>query len=214
MNEYGLLRFESGEFWGYIGNDLKPDPIKENGTMVVLLGKSAEEDTMVAPRKTTMPKKWLLRYLNSRFYRFPEGIKVTAREGWELPKGDKHNFLRTVTGQGPWLDDNNVGHGTVRLEDKRVNVRWWIIDEQADVNSGHYTPGGHMAMLFQDELYEMVHGNAGYARLQSFGVVFGCDREVVRPVWAGLPVARESGSWIWTGKCRDLRCGMQGILDG
>jgi hypothetical protein len=179
VNEYGLLRFESGEFWGHIGDDFKPDPIKENGTMVVLLGKSAEDNTMVAPPKTTMPRKWVLRYLNSRFYRFPEGIKVKAREGWELPKGDKHNFLRTVTGQGPWLDDNNVGHGTVRLEDERANVHWWIIDAQADVDSGHYTPGGHMAMLFQDELYEMVQRNAGYARLQSFGVVFGCDRVVI-----------------------------------
>ncbi len=179
VNEYGLLRFPSGEFWALIGDDFKPDPIKEHGTMVVLLGKAPEEDTMVAPPKTTMPKKWVLRYLNSRFYRFPEGIKMKAREGWELPQGDKHNFLRTVTGQGPWLDDNNVGHGTVRLEEEQANVHWWIIDEQADVNSGHYTPGGHMAMLFQDELYEMVHGNAGFARLQSFGVVFGYDRVVI-----------------------------------
>jgi hypothetical protein len=36
-----------------------------------------------------------------------------------------------------------------------------------------------MAMLFQDELYELVYSNAGYARLQSFGVVFGCDRVVI-----------------------------------
>ena len=60
-----------------------------------------------------------------------------------------------------------------------ANAHWWIINENADINSGHYTPGGHMAMLFQDELYELVYGNAGYARLQSFGVVFGCDRVVV-----------------------------------
>ena len=178
-NEYGLLRFESGEFWAHIGNDLKPEPIKENGTMVVLLGKTTEENTMVAPPRATMPKKWVLRYLNSRFYRFPEGIQVKAREGWDLPKGDQHSFLRTVTGQGPWLDQNNIEKGAIRLEDARAMVRWWIIDQQADVNSGHYTPGGHVAMLFQDELYEMVYGNAGYARLQSFGIVFGCDRVVI-----------------------------------
>jgi hypothetical protein len=144
VNKYGLLRFER-EYWAYIGDDIKPDPIKENGTMVILLGRSKEEDTMTAPPKTTMPKKWVLRYLNSRFYRFPKGIKVKAREGWELERGDKHNFLRTVTGQGPWLDDNNIGHGTVRLENERTNVHWWIIDGRTDLNSGHYTPGGHMA---------------------------------------------------------------------
>ncbi len=177
--EYGLLRFKSGEFWQHINDDLKPDSIKNHGTMVVLLGKSEIESTIDAPLKTTMPKKWVLRYLNSRFYKFPKGIEVKAREGWHLPKGDKHNFLRTVTGQGPWLNDNRVKRGTVRLDEAMANVHWWIIDEETDINSGHYTPGGHVAMLFQDELYEMVYANAGFARLQSFGVVFGCDRVVI-----------------------------------
>ena len=121
----------------------------------------------------------LIRHLNSRFFRFPDGIQVKAREGWDLPKGDRHNFLRTVTGQGPWLDENSKNHGVVRLEEANANVHWWIINEEADTNSGHYTPGGHVGMLYQDELYETVYGNAGYARLQSFGVVFGCDRVVV-----------------------------------
>jgi hypothetical protein len=162
-----------------IQNDLKPDPIKDHGTMVVLLGRAEDDNTVEAPPKTAMPKKWVLRYLNSRFYRFPEGIEVKAREGWDLPRGDRHNFLRTVTGQGPWLDDNSLARGTVRLQRTQAKVHWWIIKESADTNSGHYTPGGHVAMLFQAELYEMVYGNAGYARLQSFGVVFGCDRVVI-----------------------------------
>jgi hypothetical protein len=49
----------------------------------------------------------------------------------------------------------------------------------ADLNSGHYPPGGHVAALYQDELYQMVAGPAGYARLQSFGVIFGCERVVI-----------------------------------
>jgi hypothetical protein len=179
VNQYGLKRFPNGEFWAHVQDDVKPDPIEDHGTMVVLLGKDAQEDTMTAPPKTLMPKKWLLRYLNSRFYQFPEGIAVKAREGWELPQGDQHNFLRTVTGQGPWLDKNSSLKGSVRLGASMATAHWWIIDEKADVNSGHHTPGGHMAMLFQDELYELVYGNAGFARLQSFGVVFGCDRVVI-----------------------------------
>jgi hypothetical protein len=178
-NKYGLRRFPSGEFWAKIQNDVKPGPIKDHGTMVVLLGRTEEENTIEAPPRALMPKKWVLRYLNARFYRFPNGIEVKAREGWELPRGDKHNFLRTVTGQGPWLDENSVSRGTVRLEEAQAKVHWWIINDKADINSGHYTPGGHVAMLYQDELYEMVYGNAGYARLQSFGVVFGCERVVL-----------------------------------
>lgn len=179
VNQYGLKRFPSGEFWAHVQDDVKPKPIKDHGTMVILIGSSLEHDTMSAPPKTVMPKKWVLRYLNSRFYRFPEGVDVKAREGWELAQGDQHNFLRTVTGQEPWLNNNSVYRGTVCLEKLMANAHWWIIGENADVNSGHHTPGGHMAMLFQDELYELVYGNAGFARLQSFGVVFGCDRIVI-----------------------------------
>ena len=110
---------------------------------------------------------------------FPAGITLSVREGWDLPRGDRHNFLRKATGQGPWLEDNSATSGTVRLPQSSATVRWWIIKADSDVNSGHYTPGGHVAALFQDELYELVFGPAGYARLQSFGIVFGCDRVVL-----------------------------------
>ena len=49
----------------------------------------------------------------------------------------------------------------------------------ADLNSGHFPPGGHVAALYQDELYQVVTGPAGYARLQAFGVIFGCERVVI-----------------------------------
>lgn len=176
---YGLKRFKNGEFWTPVEDTIKPEPIKAHGTMVVLLGKEELENTMDAPPKAVMPRKWILRYLNTKFFRFPDGVAVKAREGWDLPRGDKHNFLRTVTGQGPWLDANAQASGKVDLPDSKATAHWWIIKEDADINSGHYAPGGHMAALFQDELYEMVHGNAAYARLQSFGVVFGGERVVI-----------------------------------
>jgi hypothetical protein len=179
LEEYGLLRFKNGEFWQRIQNDLKPDAIEESGTMVVLLGNSPEENTIEAPPKTPMPRKWILRYLNSRFFRFPEGISVKAREGWNLPRGDKHNFLRTATGQGEWLDENAQARGTMRLNDSSATAHWWILKDDVDLNSGHYTPPGHVAALYQDEIYELTSGNAGYARLQAFGVIFGGNRVVI-----------------------------------
>jgi hypothetical protein len=177
--DYGLLRFPNGEFWQRIQDDVKPDPIDQHGTMVVLLGGSRDQSTMEPPQPVRMPRKWILRYLNSRFYRFPEGVTVRVREGWDLPRGDQHNFLRRATGQGPWLAENSGSTGSVRLAESKATVHWWIINSEADTNSGHYTPGGHVAALFQDELYELVYGPAGYARLQSFGVVFGGERVVL-----------------------------------
>jgi hypothetical protein len=125
-----------------------------------------------------MRSRWILRYLNSRYFRFPDGIAVKAREGWELPRTNtRHNFLRAVDGQNAWLEENAAAKGSVELSDARAH--WWIIKEEVDRDSGHFAPGGHVAALYENELYEMLHGRAGTARLQAFGAIFGTDRVVI-----------------------------------
>jgi hypothetical protein len=47
--------------------------------MVVLLGSDTEANTADAPPKALMPRKWILRYLNTKFFRFPEGVAVKTR---------------------------------------------------------------------------------------------------------------------------------------
>jgi hypothetical protein len=176
---YGLKRWPQnhGEFWAYVSDDLKPEVIKDHGTVVVLLGEGDEHNTMEALPGTPMKSRWILRYLNTRYFRFPEGIVVRSREGWEIPRPDQHNFLRVVQGQGCWLDANSEARGTVDLSG--ATAHWWIVKESVDKDSGHFAPGGHVAALFQNELYEMVYGRGGIARLQSFGVIFGADRVVL-----------------------------------
>lgn len=216
---YGLKRWpqNGGEFWTPVSNDLKPKEIDQHGTMVVLLGNSDEENTMDAPAGTPMRSRWILRYLNTRYFRFPEGVQVKAREGWELPRTDsRHNFLRAVEGQGVWLDKNAESKGQVALAD--ATAYWWILREDTDRDSGHSAPGGHVAALFQNELYEMMIGRGGIARLQSFGVIFGTDRVVIyvepdssatRPVTANtartqLLVDGSVLDWSgWAGQFRD-----------
>lgn len=177
---YGLKRWpqNGGEFWTPVSDDLKPKEIDQHGTMVVLLGRADEDNTMDAPAGTPMRSRWILRYLNTRYFRFPDGVQVKAREGWEVPRTDtRHNFLRVVEGQGAWLDKNAEANGTVALSD--ATAYWWILREDTDRDSGHSAPGGHMAALFQNELYEMMISRSGIARLQSFGVIFGTDRVVI-----------------------------------
>jgi hypothetical protein len=103
---------------------------------------------------------------------------VSAREGWELPQSDsRHNFLRTVLGQGEWLDQNCESKGSVELTNAKAH--WWILRNEVDRDSGHFAPGGHVAAIYQDELYELLIGRAGIARLHGFGVIFGSDRVVI-----------------------------------
>jgi len=180
-DDYGLKRWQwpNGmvEHWAYADDALKPEPILDYGTMVVLLGNTEKENTMQPPSGTPMPSRWALRYLNTRYFCFPSGITVRSREGWEKPQGDRHNFLREVTGQKHWLDSNCECNGSVELD--TANAHWWILKEGIDDDSGHNAGGGHVAALYHNELYELVAGRAGVARLQGFGVIFGCSRVVL-----------------------------------
>lgn len=174
------------QHWLPISSEIKPEPIQDHGTMVVLLGGSEYDDTMASPAQAPSPSRWIARHLNTRYFRFPDGINVRAREGWTFPRSDKdRNLLRRVTGQEAYLLQHSSEHGTVELEARetgcRARAHWYVLkDEPAlDQNSGYIASSGHMAALYQDELYEMVNGRAGVARLQLFGVLFGYKRVVI-----------------------------------
>src|SRR5262249_1378207 len=150
--------------------------IRQHGTAVILLGNKFGENTMDAPPEGLIPSRWIVRYLNSRYFRFPASVIVKARENWTLPRDDKHNMLRRIVGQEAWLRANSAESGSLAL--KQATAHWWMLREQDD-DSGPHFPSGHAAALFDDGLYEMTLGRTGVARLQSFGVIFGYNRVVI-----------------------------------
>jgi hypothetical protein len=176
--QYGLKQFKhaDGSYAHFlpVEDDVKPQAIQDHGTMVVLLGNSPDEDTMRAPVGAPSQTRWVSKYLNSRYLRFPEGVTVKAREGWEYPRPDtKRYFLRTLTGQGSYLTDHAMASGCLELAGARVH--WWILRDEDAVtnNSGFIESAGHMAALYQNELYEQANGRPGVSRLQQFGITFG-----------------------------------------
>lgn len=182
--QYGLRRLElaDGTYgdWVPIENSVKPDLIGEHGTMVVLLGNADDEHTMRAPTGTPSPSRWISKYLNTRYFRFPEGISVRAREGWENPRTDTdRNLLRNVTGQKAYLDEHSASTGSVKLAD--AIAHWWVLKDEGALsqNSGFINSNGHIAALYRDELYEVETSRSGVAKLQLFGVVLGYNRVVI-----------------------------------
>lgn len=176
--EYGLRQIErdDGSFgeWATVDPELKPDDIDQHGTKVILLGIDPEADTMKAPEGARVETKWIRKFLNSRFANLPEGIEIRVREGWEEPRSDTDiNVTRGVTGQIPYVDDHAECSGKVQLSD--AVLHWWILkdDKAISQNSGQIQSGGHIAALYQDELYELKATSAGYARLQEFGIIVG-----------------------------------------
>ena len=116
---YGLKQFEQPDgdstYTPTIEDAIKPEIIKDHGTKVVLHGNSADDNTMQAPEGAMSPSRWISRYLNTRYYRFPKGVTVKAREGWEYPRTDRdRNLLRTITGQN---------RTSIHMQNTRVQFR-------------------------------------------------------------------------------------------
>lgn len=182
--EYGLqrLRRPDGTYghWGHLSDDVKPEQFNGHGTKVVLLGQSEDSNTMQPPPGTPSPSRWITRYLNTRFFEIPEGITVKAREGWSYERSDKdRNVLRTITGQKKYLDQHAQSKGMVKIEN--AVARWWILknEDALSQNSGYIASNGHVAALWQGELYEASYGRSSTAMLQGFGVIFGYNRVVI-----------------------------------
>lgn len=182
--QYGLARAEreDGMFHDYlpISDDVKPKAIEDHGTMVVLLGMSDDQNTMEPPEGVEGRQRWISKYLNTRYFAFPEGIAVKVREGYQAPRDDsRRNFLRNVTGQKAFLDQESNWYGTVELTDATAHV-WVLNDRPERAKLGDmFAATGHMAGLYQSELYELATGRSGVARLQLFGVIFGHNRVVI-----------------------------------
>jgi len=82
---YGLRQFEfpDGTF-GYVSDvpaEQTPEMVKlaGSGTRVVLLGRSAKDNTTIPPANIAHKSEWIQKELNRRYYRFPSCLKVTAR---------------------------------------------------------------------------------------------------------------------------------------
>jgi hypothetical protein len=176
--QYGLKqwRHADGSYKHYLPleDDVKPELIDKNGTKVVLLGLEEDSNTMQAPLGAASPSRWISKYLNTRYFNLPSQVTLKAREGWEYQRTDSdRNNLRNLTGQGYYLKQHSLASGIVDLTEAQAH--WWILKDESAIknNSGHIESAGHMAALYQNELYELSTARAAMARLQQFGVTFG-----------------------------------------
>lgn len=176
--EYGLRQWElkDGTYSHYIPLDdaVRPKEIETHGTKVILMGAKKSDSTIAPPADVASPSRWISKYLNTRYFQFPAGVTVKAREGWDNPRTDKdRNLLRTITGQKPYLDQHAIASGVEPISGAKVH--WWILKDEPAIsnNSGYINSAGHGAALYQNELYDRATGRAGTALLQRFGILFG-----------------------------------------
>ncbi len=179
--QYGLRRFPLKDgrwnYWIPIAEQHKPAEVGEHGTKVILLGRDDDHNTIMPPDGVPTPSRWLSRYLNARYLSFDQ-VEVKAREGWDAAPDEKRNLLRTVRGQGRFLAEFSEQAGKAELPE--CTVHWWLLeDSDKRRNASELVNTGHVATLWDGELYEMRLQRAGVARLHQFGVIFGYDRVVL-----------------------------------
>ncbi len=192
--DWGLEPFERPDgtygVWAPVADSVKPKQIDRHGTMVVLLGKSADHNTMLPPENVTSKTRWLSKYFNLRYFRLPDGVEMRVRlftspdpDQWPTVEVNSNPLgaqLNRVTGQEYILNKLASAKGTVRLSGCKAH--WWIMparEDRRDVGHQQHHVGGHIAALYQDEIYDMRIGNDGYSELQRFGVLFAYKRVII-----------------------------------
>jgi hypothetical protein len=187
--QYGLLQFSDFRHVFDADRSVLPssnDVIDDSGTCVILLGNEPNEDTAVGPTA-----QWIRKYLNTRYFVIPKNMSVQCRAVGKTDTG-----LRPVNGQ-KWMLDAAAGDKKGKVTLSNAIAHWWILPdgkfkfkEPIEVDGGKsinsmetfstaYLHRGHTGLLWKNELYDVQTGNAGYHRLQQFGIFLGVDRVVL-----------------------------------
>jgi len=185
---YGLQQLQVGEEFAFhapISDHLKCHPIDDRGTTVTLFGSASDENTYF---RETEKQKWLIQYLNSRYFDLPDGVTIKVRDfsnasPAEWPKspdakmGRGGSQMRTIRGMHDYLANYSEASGTVDLD--TATAHWFLLPEDMNVSGGVWDEKSHMAALFQGELYDVKRLAEARSELVRFGVTYGSSRVVI-----------------------------------
>lgn len=169
-----------------------PELMKEQGTMLVMLGNDRAKDTVWGEEgRDSSGLKADSLYLNTRFYAFPDNVQINAvelsnrtRSSWPQNEqtariGNQKLFSRYARGSlaaivdpgGTGVEDSIESKGTEALQDG-TKVHWFL-RKPVDVSSDHIETRGSISVLYKNELFErtnsaIIFKNAGiyYPELQ------------------------------------------------
>jgi hypothetical protein len=182
-----------------------PDLVEEkgSGTVVSFLGNASGDNTFVPPGR---PKGWLLKYLNTRFFRLSYGgievlVRVPTGDPEEWPntpeearermqkKGGRSFNLTRVNGTAEIWDDaaDRQGEGwrgvvpvlgNAAAGAPPADIHWWVLPPSGSGTdvSSRTASGGSLAVLFDNELHDWRTSNQANPFFARLGVLFGKSR--------------------------------------
>ncbi|MCK5883897.1 MAG: hypothetical protein KAG61_09425 [Bacteriovoracaceae bacterium] len=160
-----------------ITNKLMPGLLQKekSGTIVTFLGESLDENTARRisdkGKKDKAGFKYLIQYLNTKFFDIPSQIQITV-----LDSNDKHGGTknRTIQGMKRLLNKKSLSKGSLSFNE--FNAHWWIQENDFSKNNGTIMGNmggscGHIAIILNGEVYEKPY--PPYSYLPRFGVYAG-----------------------------------------
>jgi len=178
--DYGLQRPD-----GKSVVDLKPEYrpmdrfgnklIGDHGTKVTLLGETEDQITMVAPDSVRHSVWWMSGNLNRRYFKISPDIEIRTSRLASVTTGETMG-TRRVYGQKHYLEKTAVESGVQVLSD--VSVHWWIIPKE-EKRHDEFEDSGHIAALYENELYDWSTGIRRRSRMSAFGIHSKRDQVVL-----------------------------------
>jgi hypothetical protein len=184
---YGRMGFrnpadETVDFWLPLSEGDKHSVIDNSGVSVVLLGRSKEEDTTVAPPGADLPSQWVAACLERRYFRVPANVTIKVLRPVEIfdsGRGSLRSIYDTIRGQQYYLDKHSDWHGEVSVSELNAVVRWWVLSPEIVAGGKTWNNRGHVAAIYQNELYELRTGLSRSSALKDFGIYAGHGRIVI-----------------------------------
>jgi hypothetical protein len=119
-------------------------------------------------------ESWIALYMNTRFFRIPDGIQMSARIGYYRESNPRHNYLLSIRGQKSILDEKAEIKGEQKLSDAKVY--WWVMPKNVD-GHGRELVKGHTALIHEDEIFDISDSRSN--RAGYFGIILGRDRVII-----------------------------------
>lgn len=184
---YGRIGWRSDvdgsvDYWLPLSDEDKHPVINDAGVSVVLLGDSQDQDTTVAPVGADLPSQWVAAFLERRYFQIPSNIELRVLrpvEIYDSGRGSYRAIYDTIRGQRYYLDKHAEYSGSIEVADEEATIWWWILSPKIVEGGKTWNNRGHVAALYQDELYELRSGTARLSALKDFGIYAGHGRIVI-----------------------------------
>lgn len=181
-NAYGRLRRKTEEGETHEVIDVTEAAIADghdtsfDWTEVMLLGNRAEQDTVRDPYNgdPLQDAQWIATYLYHRFYRLPEGVRVTLKKGTN--KLDGNRAFDPIPAR---LERHFEKFETVTT-DSGIKIHY-LYDAPYDKATGHNrsisgaiaSAVSTCAIVYRDEMYDVGKGRGWTQNAPIFGIPFG-----------------------------------------